>query len=501
MKSFEAKNIRKNFGGVKALKNADFKMEGAQISGLVGANGSGKTTFARICAGLVRADNAEIYIDGKEVTINTPLDAKNQGIVLVHQNLSLIPDLSVWENINLSHEKRSKGIFLDDRQAKKLAKEVLHDLGLEEVPINTRVENLAPGEKQIVEIAKALSKDPKLLILDEPTAPLEYYQVEKLFKKVRELKEQGILVIFISHRLWEITKLCDIVHMFRNGETVGTLDFSVQPRDEKLIVPFVAGPGGDTDFIKKEKRDFTDVETALELKDISFLNKVKGIDLELKKGEIIGLGGLSGQGQEELLMLIAGVLKPTTGEILLEGNKVNLRHPMSAIRNDIFLIPGDRQKDGLFIEHSVFDNVVYPRYSQKNESFRLNFQNLNKKTDSIIKKMSLVPPLRSLPVGNLSGGNQQKVVFGRWLQFASKILLLNDPAKGIDIQAKSDLYKLLHELSEEGTSVLLYATSNEELINNCDRVLIMFEGSIVEEVCHEDICDEKLLKASLRVAE
>lgn len=499
MKSFEAKNIRKKFGGVEALKNADFKMEGAQICGLVGANGSGKTTFARICAGLVRADNAEIFIDGTQVIINSPLDAKNLGIVLVHQNLSLIPDLSVWENINLSHEKRSKKIFPDNKYAKELAAKVLGELGLEEIPINTKVVDLSPGEKQIVEIAKALSKNPKLLILDEPTAPLEYYQVEKLFKKVRELKERGISVIFISHRLWEITELCDIVYMFRNGETVGKIDFSEQPRDKDLIVPFIAGPGGDTDFIKKEKRDFRSAKKVLELKNISFLNKVSDIDLDIKEGEIVGLGGLSGQGQEELLMLISGVLKPTKGKMYLDGKELILKHPMNAIRNDIFLIPGDRQKDGLFINHSIFDNVVYPRYSKKNERFNLNFKNLNQKTDDIINKMSLVPPIRSLPVGNLSGGNQQKVVFGRWLQFNSKILLLNDPAKGIDIQAKSDLYKLVNEISHEGASVILYATSNEELINNCDRVLIMFEGRIVEDICHEDICDERLLKSSLRV--
>jgi ribose transport system ATP-binding protein len=499
MKSFEAKNVRKNFGGVEALKNADFRMEGAQISGLVGANGSGKTTFARICAGLVRADNAEIYIDGKSALINTPLDAKKFGIVLVHQNLSLIPDLSVWENINLSNEKRSKGIFLDNRYAKELARKVLADLGLEDIPIDTKVADIGPGEKQIVEIAKALSKEPKLLILDEPTAPLEYHQVEKLFKKVRELKEHGVSVIFISHRLWEITKLCDIVHMFRNGETVGTIDFSKQPRDENLIVPFVAGPGGDTNYIKKEKRDFSKVETVLELKNISFLKKVSDIDLDLRKGEIIGLGGLSGQGQQELLMVIAGVLKPTKGKIYLDGKEVTLRHPMNAIRNEIFMIPGDRQKDGLFIDHSIFNNIVYPRYSQKKERFMLDFKSLNQETDLIINKMSVVPPISSLPVGKLSGGNQQKVVFGRWLQFNSKILLLNDPAKGIDVQAKSDLYRLVNDISHDGTSVILYASSNEELINNCDRVLIMFEGKIVEDICHEEICDEKLLKSSLRV--
>ena len=499
MKSFEAKNIRKKFGGVVALRGANFKMEGARICGLVGANGSGKTTFARICAGLIKADDAEIFIDGKKVSINSPLDAKQLGIVLVHQNLSLIPDLSVWENINLGHEKRSKNIFLDNKYAKDLATKVLGDLCLNKISLNTKVASLSPGEKQIVEIAKALSKNPKILILDEPTAPLEYFQVERLFNKVKVLKEQNISVIFISHRLWEITELCDVVHVFRNGETVGKIDFDKQPRDENLIIPFVVGPGGETDYIKKDKRDLSTAEKVLELKNISFINKISDINLELKKGEIIGLGGLSGQGQEELLMLISGVLKPTKGKILLEGKEIIQKHPMNAIRNSIFLIPGDRQKDGLFVTHSIFDNVIYPRFSLKKDRFVLDFKSLYQKTDEIINKLSLVPPIRSLPVGNLSGGNQQKVVFGRWLQFNSKILLLNDPAKGVDIQAKNDLYKLVNEISNGGAGVILYASSNEELINNCDRVLIMFEGKIVEEICHEEICDEKLLKSSLRV--
>ena len=499
MKSFEAKHIRKRFEGVVALKDANFKMEGAKICGLVGANGSGKTTFARICAGLVKADDGEeIFINGKKVEINSPLDAEKFGIVLVHQNLSLIPDLSVWENINLGHEGRSKNIFLDNKYAKNLAAKVLRDLSLDKISLNDKVASLPPGQNQIVEIAKALSKNPKLLILDEPTAPLEYSQVERLFNKVRELKEQNVSVIFISHRLWEITKLCDVVYIFRNGETVGKVDFNKQPRDENLIIPFVIGVNGEIDYVKKDKRDLNTAEKILELKDVSFINKISDINLELRKGEVIGLGGLNGQGQEELLMLMSGVLKLTKGKILLEGKGITLRHPMTAIRNGIFLVPGDRQKDGLFMTHSVFDNVIYPRFSLRNERFVLDFKGLFQKTDEIINKISLVPPIRNLPVGNLSGGNQQKVVFGRWLQFNSKILLLNDPAKGIDIQAKNDLYKLVREISHGGTGVILYASSNEELINNCDRVLIMFEGKIVEEICHEEICDEKLIKSSLR---
>ena len=499
MKSFEAKSVGKRFEGVIALKSANFKIEGSKICGLVGANGSGKTTFARICAGLIKADDGQIFINGKKVEINSPFDAKKLGIVLVHQNLSLIPDLSVWENISLGHEKRSNNIFFDNKYAKQQAQKVLNDLSPDEISINDKVSSLSPWQMQIVEIAKALSQNPKLLILDEPTAALEYFQVERLFKKVKELIEKNVSVIFISHRLWEVTKLCDVVYVFRNGKTVGEVDFSSQPRDENLIVPLVIGVNGAIDYLKKAKRELGKEKTVLKLENISFLNKVSNINLTVKRGEVLGLGGLSGQGQEELLMLLSGVLRHTDGKMYLEGKEIKLAHPVDAIRDGIFLVPGDKQKDGLFMTHTIFNNVIYPRFNQKKERFILNFKSLYQKTDDVISKVSLVPALKELLVGNLSGGNQQKVVFGRWLQFSSKVLLLNDPAKGIDIQTKNDLYKLVRGLAHEGTSVVLYASSNEELINNCDRVIIMFEGKFVKEICYEEICDEKLIKSSLRV--
>ena len=499
MKSFEANHIAKKFEGVVALKDGGIKIDGAKICGLVGANGSGKTTFARICAGLIKRDEGNILIDGKEVEIHSPLDAKKYGIVLVHQNLSLIPDLSVWENINLGHEKRSKKIFFDNRFARENAEKILKDLSPDVISINEKVSNLTPSQMQVVEIVKALSQDPKLLILDEPTAALEYFQVEKLFKKIKELKEQNVYIVFISHRLWEVTELCDLVYVFRNGQTAGRLDFSKQARKESLIVPLFLGSDKEFTTKKKEKKDFQKAETVLELQGISFEDKIKDIDLKAKKGEVIGLGGLNGQGQEQLLMLIAGILRPTKGKILLGDKPIRFKHPNEAIKNGIFMVPGDRQRDGLFLSRSIFENIVYPKFAQKKESFFIRRTSLQKNTKDIVDKVSLSPPNIEQLVENLSGGNQQKVVFGRWLQFDSRILLLNDPAKGIDIQAKSDLYKLVKDLAQAGTTIILYASSNEELISNCDRVITMFEGRFVEEICNEEICDEKLIKSSLRV--
>ena len=500
MESFEAHHFRKAFGAVIALREANFSFKGPKVCGLVGANGSGKTTFARLCAGLVKKDDGEFVIDGRKATINSPGDARNYGIVLAHQNLSLIPDLTVWENISLGNERRTQGIFLNNKHAKDVATEILNDLVDGEIPIDAKVATLSPAQKQMVEIAKALSKDPKMLILDEPTAALEYNHVEQLFKKVEELRANGVSIIFISHRLWEITRICDVVIAFRNGETVGELDFEIQPRDEKLIVPLVAGEEGySADFDRKEQRDLSDAEVVYELEQVDYRSTLKGINLSVKKGEVLGIGGLHGQGQEELIMLVAGELSPSRGRVRLEGKHLRAKHPRDAIRNGIYLVPGDRLEEGLLTLHDIFENTVFPRFCLKQDGPILNFKELFSITDDMIEKTELRPPDRKMIVNNLSGGNQQKVVFGRWLQFLPKVLLLNDPAKGIDIQAKDTLYRLVHELADLGTSVILYASSNEELITNCNRVLIMFEGEIAEEILYDDLTDENLVRSSLRV--
>jgi ribose transport system ATP-binding protein len=466
----------------------------------VGANGSGKTTFARLCSGLIKKDEGNFVIDGQRADINSPKDAKKFGIVLAHQNLSLIPDLTVWENISLGNEKRSWNTFLDNKAAKDRALRMLEDLVPGEISIDAKTASLSPAQKQMVEIAKAISKKPKMLILDEPTAALEYYHVEQLFKKVMELKENKVSIIFISHRLWEITQICDLVIAFRNGETVGTVDFESEERSAKLIIPLVAGEEGcEIDFEKKKARNLSSADTAIQLKNVNYRNVLKNVSMSVKRGEVLGIGGLNGQGQEELIMLMAGDLSATSGQIMLENASVITKHPRDAVRKGVYLVPGDRLEEGLLTQHDIFANVIFPRFCLKKDGLILNFKKLFGITDNIIQKTEIVPPERKMVVNNLSGGNQQKVVFGRWLQFLPKVLLLNDPAKGIDIQAKDTLYKLVHELTDQGTAVVLYASSNEELICNCDRVLIMFEGEIAEEISYDDLSDENLVKSSLRV--
>jgi ribose transport system ATP-binding protein len=425
------------------------------------------------------------------VTIDSPQEAKEKhGIVMVHQNLSLAPDLTVWENINLGHETSTKACLADNTHARRQARKYLDELGLTQLSLELTAGDLQPGEKQMVEIAKALSQNPKMLILDEPTAALEYQYVEKLFAKVGELKEKGVSVLFISHRLWEITRLCDIVYAFSNGETVGKVDFNEQPRDENLIVPLVAGPECvNVECVPKPEKDFSQSDVALKLEKVCHHAKLTDISFEAYQGEVLGIGGLSGQGQDDLIMLLAGAINATAGSMVLNDLGIRLKHPKDAVNRGIYLVPGDRQTDGLFMGHSIFRNIIYPSFAQKNEPLFLNRQKMIQETDYVIDKTAIKTASRDLEVSHLSGGNQQKVVFGKWLRLAPKVLLLNDPAKGVDIQAMEYMYSLVHELAAEGTT----------LIRNCDRVLVMFEGRIVEEINHANLDDETLIKSALRV--
>jgi ribose transport system ATP-binding protein len=312
--------------------------------------------------------------------------------------------------------------------------------------------------------------------------------------------------VFISHRLWEVAKICDRLVAFRNGETVGELDFAVQERNEKLIIPLITGKEIRERIRKrssqreKEISDLGDRGLALELRGVSLDNaRLTDVSFGLRRGEVLGLGGLQGQGQEEILMILAGYLKGYTGEIRVDGAPLGLKNTRHAIRRGIALIPGDRQKEGLFLDQTVLSNLLYPKISMHRGSFFLPMRRYQTLAAGAIDTVSLAPPNPQLVVSQLSGGNQQKVVVGKWLALSPSTLLLNDPTKGVDVGTRQNIYEIISRLAEQGTSVLLYASDNEELIDNCDRVLIVFEGKIVKEIQGDDINDERLVVASLNV--
>ncbi len=493
----EAKQVRKKFGGVVALADASMTLEKGEVCGLVGANGSGKTTFARIISGLIKPDGGELYINGSKVDLQLGFEAEQFSIALVHQNLSLVPEMTIWENINLGREDTGRLGFVQIDKAVNKAHEALKELA-PHLSVYERVKNLSPSQKQLVEVAKALSKHPQILILDEPTASLSFDQVKRLFEIINKLKKQGTSIIFISHRLPEVTEICDRLVVFRDGCSVGVIEREKINQEE--VVFLITGKRGEEIGKVKAKPESgeTKADTVLEMEDVSLGDSKEGINLQLKRGEIVGLGGLQGQGQGKILLILGGLLSPTTGNIKIEGKSVVIRHPRDAIREGMFLVPGDREREGLFLPHTVFFNLIYPQFSQRETKFFLPWKELESEANRIIDMVALVPPDKNMIVSNLSGGNQQKVVIGKWLAMSPRILLLNDPTKGVDVETRANFYQIVQDLAQKGASVLFYSTDTDELVANCDRVLILFEGKITQEICGEELCKERLLEASLR---
>jgi ribose transport system ATP-binding protein len=494
MALLEAKNIVKRFGGVPALSDANLVCHNGRITGLLGVNGSGKSTLAKIVTGVYLADSGEIYYKGSRVNYRRPIDAKRNGIAMAFQNLSLLPDLKVWQNIVLNFEE-TKGFFLDNKAARKKAQDIL-DQFIPGFNIERTVDELNSGEKQIVEIAKAVVQDSELLILDEPTAALEQAEVKVLFAYMRKMKENGKGIIFTSHRISEVMEICDDVAVFRNGKNAGTIDFEESEKDSDQIICMITGEAKAESGERKRKTGLSDA--MLRVEGLNMGKKLRDLSLEVKKGEILGVGGLAGQGQNELMLALAGRYPSVGAAYHMDGGKFALRSPNAAIRKGIVLVPGDRLTEGLMSQFSVYENIILPKQTLKNAPFIIPGKRYRSESEDIVDKLSIKTAGIDLTVDKLSGGNQQKVVVGKWLPFDIKVLLLADPAKGVDVGAKRDLYGFIHEMVDDlGIGVILYASDNDELIEHCDRVLIMYEGQFVLELKGNDISEESIVNASL----
>ena len=494
---FEARNIAKYFGGVTALSDGNLKIYEGKICGLLGANGSGKSTISKIINGIYQLSEGELFFRGEPVEISSPAAAAELDIAMIHQHLSLVPELTVWQNICLGIEDRKKLGFMADAESRKKAQAVLKEFS-EDISIEEQVKNLSPAEKQLVEIAKAFIKEPKILILDEPTAALEQGEVKKLFSVLRRFKDR-MAMIFISHRMWEVFQICDYITVFKDGKSVGDVDFSSEDKDEKKIVSMITG-----DDQGCEEREIMPVEervkdTQFEVRNLSIKGILHNINLQVREGEILGISGLHGQGQEELLLAFAGYLQCNDGTCLVNNREVNIKHPKHAIANGIVLVPGDRNEEGLFMQHDINTNLVFPQFSGRRRKGLLNAEDIRKQSVAVMKKLSVAAHNEFQKVSELSGGNQQKVVVGKWLSLEPRILLLSDPAKGVDVHAKEELYNVVRELAESGTSVILFASDNTELISICDRICVMFEGRIVEDLENDCLTDEVLVSHALQV--
>jgi ribose transport system ATP-binding protein len=498
--SLSAQNIVKRYGGVAALSDGNLDVQAREVVALIGANGSGKSTMSKVINGVVVLDGGQLLLDGKPVHFSSPQAAKNMGIATVFQELSLIPQMTVAENIWLTREPM-RAFGLVDRKAVKARTEELLSLFDGTFKTDLRpdapVAALPPDEKQIVEILKAISFNPKMIILDEATASLDSRQVQRLFELVVKWKEQGKAVVFVSHRMEEIFRIADKFSVLRNGRTVGA--GNMKDINEKELVKLMIEKESVFSFIrgesKAEKKE--EKEICIEVKDLR-TDLLRDISFKARKGELVGIGGLRGQGQRDLLLALFGDI-PYSGKIKLFGNETSFKHPREAMKQGIALVPGDRAKEGLLYIRSILENIMLPSWRHYGLPLKIN----QAKKDATQTGASLNLKMAGLdePVSSLSGGNAQKVVIGKWLMRKPQILLLDDPTKGVDVGTKAEFYALLTQLCEDGKTILFYSSDDEELVGLCDRVLVVHDGMIRTELTGKTLTKENLIAASLGVSE
>jgi ribose transport system ATP-binding protein len=486
-----AKNIVKNYGAVQALTDGNLEVNTAEVVALLGANGSGKSTLSKIITGVVAPSRGELNVQGETVTFVSPYAAKKKGITAVYQELSLVPDMTVAENIVLGHEPSTLGQVRHRDMRKNtesllgLFKETLSN----NVTPDTPVSELSPSERQIVEILKALSLRPKMLILDEATASLDSKQVDKLFELVKTWKAQNMALVFVSHRMEEIFRIADRAVVLRNGKTVGNVLIKETNERElvKMMIGDVAAPHGNKTPLSRRS------EARLKVSGLK-TRMVKGVSLNVQAGELLGLGGLQGQGQEELLLALFGAI-PSSGSITFLGQAVNFKNPRQAMKQGIAYVPGDRGRQGLLMIRSILENLHLP--SWLNYGFPIRQSRARSDALQAAQNLSLKMASLDAPVSSLSGGNAQKVVIGKWLLRQPKLLLLNDPTKGVDVGSKAEFYSLLERLQNAGASIILYSSDDEELLGLCNRVLVLQDGRITAELQADTLTKEHLVAASM----
>lgn len=470
----EAKNIRKEFPGVVALAGVSFDLKPGEVHALLGENGAGKSTMMKIFSGVYQKDGGEIFLKGKATKIMSPIQAAELGIGIIYQELNLCPHLSVAENIFLSREF-SNGIRLDREKMESESLKILSVLHSDIDP-KEKVKNLSISKQQIVEIAKALSQNADIIIMDEPTSSLSEREVAQLFEVIKELKKRGKGIIYISHKLDELKEIVDRVTIFRDGKWIKTAMFNELTLDE--IISYMVGRSIDEKFPRLD----TTIKTKkiLELKNFSKGEYFKNINLELFEGEALGIAGLVGAGRTELSKGIFGAYGRCSGEILIDGQKIEIKSPIDAIKNGISYIAEDRKKEGLAINMSVSQNMSFPILDMISSKIigYINKDKLAEKSNSMIEKLSIKTPSISQKVKNLSGGNQQKIVIGKWILKNPKVVIFDEPTRGIDINAKIEIYKIINELKASGIGVIVISSELPEILGITDRILVMCNKGI-----------------------
>lgn len=486
--SLQMKGITKRFPGVLALNNVDFNLRKGEVHALIGENGAGKSTLIKILSGAHQMDRGEIIINNQKVSIQNPRHAQELGISVIYQEFNLIPYLSVYENIFLGREHMKHKYFIDNKEIKRKTKELLEELEIK-IDLDCLVADLSVAQQQMIEVAKALSMNANIIVMDEPTSALGNREIEQLFKTIKKLKNRGISVIYISHRLEELWEIADRVTVLRDGHHVATSDLKAMTKDE--LIKLMVGRDLTEQF---PKRDVALGAEILRVEGLSKRGVLDQISFNLRRGEVVGFAGLVGSGRTELMRCLFGAERFEQGKIYIEENEVEIKSPQDAIKQGIGFITEDRKRQGLMLIRPVKENMTITDLNQFIKRLFIDRRQEEATAESLVEKLRIKTPSLEQEVRYLSGGNQQKIVIAKWLLKNAKILIFDEPTRGIDVGAKKEVYNLINMLVKNGAGVIMVSSELPEIIGMSDRIYIMSHGRITGELTAQEASQEKILK-------
>ncbi|MGG0738237.1 sugar ABC transporter ATP-binding protein [Niallia taxi] len=480
-------NIHKAFGTNQVLTGVDFDLLDGEVHALMGENGAGKSTMMNVLTGLHARDNGKITIDGKETYFKNPKEAEQSGVTFIHQELNIWPDMTVLENLFIGKERKNTFGFLKTAEMKALANKQFERLSVS-IPLDKEAGSCSVGEQQMIEIAKALMTEAKVIIMDEPTAALTEREISKLFDVISSLKKEGVSIVYISHRMEEIFSICDRITVMRDGKTVDTKAIAATNFDE--VVRKMVGRELTDRF---PTRNQSLGETVLEVKGLTKSGYFEDINFSVRAGEIVGVSGLMGAGRTEIMRTIFGLDSSESGEIWLNGKKVHIKTPVQAVKLGIGFITEDRKDEGLILDFSIKDNIVLPTLASFAPKGIIREKSETDFVNMLIKRLTVKAESKDIAVGRLSGGNQQKVVIAKWVGIGPKLLILDEPTRGVDVGAKREIYQLMNELTERGVAIIMVSSELPEILGMSDRILVVHEGKVNGELLKENATQEKIM--------
>lgn len=483
----ELKNIHKAFGSNEVLKGVNLTLKSGEVHALMGENGAGKSTLMNILTGINKQDKGQIFVDGQEVSFKNPLEAEAHGIAFIHQELNIWPNLSILENLFMMHSITNGMGVLDFKAMRKLAEEKCREIEIE-LPLDMEAGECSVGQQQMTEIVRNLLVDAKVVIMDEPTAALTERETEKLFEVMRSLKKRGVAMVYISHRMEEVTANCDTITVMRDGVSVATK--SVKEYGMEQIIRDMVGRSI-TEFYPDRRNK--PAEVILEVKSFNQTGVFRDVSFNLRKGEILGVAGLMGAGRTEIMRAIFGVDPHESGELVFKGEPLKITKPEDAIKAGMAFVTENRKTEGLILDFSILRNIALPSVDTFAKNSVINFGKLSGFADEMAKKLGVKAHSLELEAGALSGGNQQKVVIAKWVGMKPDVIIMDEPTRGIDVGAKRDIYELMNELTASGVSIIMVSSELPEVLGMSDRILVVHEGRIAGELLRDEADQEKIM--------